>query len=305
MRILMIRPGALGDTLLVVPILQALQEQYAPCEILFVGNTALLPLLQATGPVTATFDYEEPRWGRLFIPHHMTTRPLLAGLPEQIDWAICWLQDTEGVVERNLRAAAIPRVTVAPGKPAMNDTLHCVDHLARTLALPGLLSHQHAYLADCFPGEEDLPLQRAQIAIHPGSGGKEKCWPPAAFAQVITGLWERERAVVLLGGPAEHERVSLLQELLPVPPFQGALTLWLNLPLLQLAQQLRRCYCYLGNDSGITHLAALSGLPTIALFGPSNPLHWHPIGPTVTILAASELSSLLPTQVLKQIALFG
>ena len=51
-----------------------------------------------------------------------------------------------------------------------------------------------------------------------------------------------------------------------------------------LASLLRRCAAYLGNDSGVTHLAALAGVPTVALFGPSDPARWSPLGPRVTVL---------------------
>jgi ADP-heptose:LPS heptosyltransferase len=51
-----------------------------------------------------------------------------------------------------------------------------------------------------------------------------------------------------------------------------------------LASLLRRCSAYLGNDSGVTHLAALVGVPTVALFGPSDPALWSPLGSRVTVL---------------------
>jgi heptosyltransferase III len=54
-----------------------------------------------------------------------------------------------------------------------------------------------------------------------------------------------------------------------------------------LAEKLSRARLFLGNDSGVTHLAAALGIPTLALFGPSNDTQWRPVGPAVTLLRPS------------------
>jgi ADP-heptose:LPS heptosyltransferase len=53
---------------------------------------------------------------------------------------------------------------------------------------------------------------------------------------------------------------------------------------LEVAEHLRRCKGYLGNDSGITHLAAMLGIPTLVLFGPTDPVLWRPVGPCVRVI---------------------
>ncbi len=55
-----------------------------------------------------------------------------------------------------------------------------------------------------------------------------------------------------------------------------------------LATVLSRASLYVGNDSGVTHLAAALGVPTIALFGPTDPRSWAPVGPRVAIVTASQ-----------------
>jgi ADP-heptose:LPS heptosyltransferase len=52
-----------------------------------------------------------------------------------------------------------------------------------------------------------------------------------------------------------------------------------------LSQRIAGASCYIGNDSGPTHLAAQLGVPTIALFGPSDRRVWRPVGPAVTVIA--------------------
>jgi ADP-heptose:LPS heptosyltransferase len=71
-----------------------------------------------------------------------------------------------------------------------------------------------------------------------------------------------------------------------------------NAPLLEVAARLKNCSTYLGNDSGVTHLAAMLGVPTIALFGPSNPHMWRPVGPWVQVLYNPELENILVEVVL-------
>jgi len=130
------------------------------------------------------------------------------------------------------------------------------------------------------------------VAIHPGSGGAAKCWLIESFVNVITELWRRQIPVLLLTGPADTERLATLLELIAMPPTPSLLKIMSNAPLVDVAEQLKDCSAYLGNDSGITHLAAMLGLPTIALFGPSNLNVWKPVGPLVQVAYNPELENI-------------
>lgn len=57
-----------------------------------------------------------------------------------------------------------------------------------------------------------------------------------------------------------------------------------HLELGQVVPLLARCDLYLGNDSGVTHLAAAIGVRTVALFGPTDPVQWRPRGKSVTVI---------------------
>jgi ADP-heptose:LPS heptosyltransferase len=130
------------------------------------------------------------------------------------------------------------------------------------------------------------------VVLHPGSGGTRKCWPLERFVEVVYHLWQRQRTVLILAGPAEEERLVRLRSLLHAYPLPGQCEYLIDVPLLTVAQRLQLCQCYIGNDSGLTHLAAMLGLPTLALFGPSNPITWHPPGPSVTVLHEPVLEEL-------------
>jgi heptosyltransferase-3 len=258
MNIVIIRPGAIGDTLLT-----------------FVGNIAVLPLALEAGLVDAISDYQALQWSELFSDLGVQ-KPELRDLLRRADLVVGWLRDDDHVVERNLREAGAGRVIVAPGRPPEGERIHIIDYLARTIGMEGVprTFHLDRSRIDRVHHIE----RRAIIAIHPGSGSSRKCWPVERFAGVIERLWQQRQEVLVVGGPADEERLSYLQQRL-VPPARGLLAMLEDAPLIEVARQLQWCRCYLGNDSGITHLAAMLGLPTVAVFGPSDPLVWHPVGP--------------------------
>lgn len=285
MHILIVRPGAIGDTLLTLPVLQALRARYEYPHVTLVGNAAVLPLARATGIVDETSDYQAAQWSELFSGKGIT-RPSLQAQLKSVELAICWLHDNDGLVTNNLRRAGIPQVITAPGRPAPNERIHIMTYLAQTIDIPFETAETRLIL----PSSPILDYH--PLAIHPGSGGVGKCWPIARFAALITQIWQRHIPVLLLAGPAEETLLAELRHLLPLPPAPSLYRELINAPLLEVAQHLLSCRGYLGNDTGITHLAALLGVPTLALFGPSDPAIWQPPGPIVRILHTSELGNL-------------
>jgi len=142
--------------------------------------------------------------------------------------------------------------------------------------------------------ERNLLSDRPVLIVAAGSGAREKNWPQEYFLSVIDWWHETATGVaVLLLGPVEAERagVERLQERADV--------VVRNLTLAQVAALLRRCELYLGNDSGITHLAAAVGARTIALFGPSDPRQWTPRGRAVTVVSRAIECSPCERQTMK------
>lgn len=119
------------------------------------------------------------------------------------------------------------------------------------------------------------------IVVHPGSGGIDKCWPIERYEKLIAALTGRGRRVLPLLGEAEAERWPRDQ----LDHWTRQMGAQVFGTLHELHDALTGASAYLGNDSGPTHLAAQMGLPTIALFGPTDPKRWAPIGPAVTVLA--------------------
>jgi len=132
-----------------------------------------------------------------------------------------------------------------------------------------------------------LAARQRLVLIHPGSGGLQKLWHPSGWQAVIRELSSYAHLRLgLLWGPADRKIIGLLQPMLQ----QIHLLTMENWPLGRVAALLKKATLYLGNDSGITHLAAACGVPTIAIFGPTDPRIWGPRGPRVKIITRKEVS---------------
>jgi heptosyltransferase-2 len=121
-----------------------------------------------------------------------------------------------------------------------------------------------------------------RIAIGAGAAyGSAKCWPPARFAALATQLQSQWDADVLLFGAAGESQVSAaIASEMPRPPIDlTGRTSVADLPAL-----LAHCHLFIGNDSGSMHVAAAVGLPTVGIFGPTDPFGTAPVTPRATIV---------------------
>src|SRR5579863_7265764 len=123
MRILVLRPGAIGDSLLAFPLLRALRTHIIDAHITFVSNPSTLQLALDNGMADEVSDYGDPLWSQLFLESsrdrggEVEGRERLHQCLQDIECAICWLTDIDGIVERNLQAEGVKQIIVAPGRP--------------------------------------------------------------------------------------------------------------------------------------------------------------------------------------------
>jgi hypothetical protein len=113
------------------------------------------------------------------------------------------------------------------------------------------------------------------VLIHPGSGGRDKCWPLANFLAVGRALQQSGLPVCFLLGPVELEQrdpAELCQIAADFPVLRHP-------PPHDLVAALTAARTLIANDSGPAHLAALLGTPTVTIFGPTSPTIWRPLGP--------------------------
>ncbi|MCG6922248.1 MAG: glycosyltransferase family 9 protein, partial [Acidobacteria bacterium] len=119
------------------------------------------------------------------------------------------------------------------------------------------------------------------LAIHPGSGSPAKNWPTDRFVALVHAH-AGKRPWLLVVGPADEDAAAPLCVLPGCVPVR-------DMPIRVLGALLGRAGLYVGNDSGVSHLAAAAGAPTLALFGPTDPAVWAPLGPGVETVRSPNM----------------
>jgi ADP-heptose:LPS heptosyltransferase len=207
---------------------------------------------------------------------------------EDCDLAIGWMQDLDGKLGKALKAAGVREVIVkSPFSTALQSTHQCDRFLeaineapvdeGEDVLLP-VTTHLYGLGQACLEGVGFANRQPFAI-IHPGSGSAHKCVAPKILAAVVTGLQMSWAIPVILEGPADRESVERLLQLCEDPPL-----VMKGLDLLTVAGVLAQARLFVGQDSGITHLAGLLGVRTVAIFGPTDPARWAPSGAHVTVV---------------------
>ncbi len=155
-------------------------------------------------------------------------------------------------------------------KPFPPKREHITSYYLRSLKLEG------------FPFSEILPIEgfpdwEGRIILHPGSGSPKKNAPLELFKEVYLHLVEKGEKPLFVLGEAERYLSEELKDF-EIYPVEGIKTF---------AKLLKGAKGFLGNDSGFTHLAGYLEVKTVALFGPTDPLVWRPLGPKVEVLYKS------------------
>jgi ADP-heptose:LPS heptosyltransferase len=294
MRIVVYRPGALGDALLTFPALAALRKRWPDARVTLICRADVHALAFASGLAEGVYSHELAAWMCLFddgLAPSGLAREALSGA----DLALAWAPDAEGALSPRLRALGAREVVVAAPPPQTGYRRHVARQALGALTPLGVsVPADLATLSELLPPlkwpqkarEEaetawgrihDEASDRPPMAVHPGSGGASKRWPASHFAALIRAL-RADVAPVLIAGP--QDEAIVMQIVAEV----GAMATVRDLSVAGLAAFLSRCGLYIGNDSGVTHLAGMLGLPTIALFGPTDPALWSPLGPRVVAL---------------------
>jgi len=284
LKLLMIRSGALGDTLLMLPALAGLREK---ATIHFAGRQPGLGHISHA--VFSAMDLERAGWHRIFSDH--PSFPGSSPLPVSgADRVVAFFKDTNGVIKQNLKGF-FPNapVWVFPAFPPKTQKIHVARYLAECLESAGLPVNPDAVM----DAARKQPLisgprvsnQRDRLVFHPGSGDPKKNHSPDFWQHIL----ERCKAIIrlahlkptLLLGPAEISLKAF---------FEGCEDAIKGMEILfcpereQLLRVLGSAALYLGHDSGITHLSGLMGTPTVALFKGTDPAQWGPLGMHVRIV---------------------
>ena len=120
---------------------------------------------------------------------------------------------------------------------------------------------------------------RPIVALCPGAVGAGKAWPPGHYADLASTLTRSGAAVWVLGSPAERRIANGI--VAGAGPHARDLT---GTDLRDAILALASADTVVSNDSGLMHVAAALGTPTVAIFGPTSPWHWKPLNPVAAIL---------------------
>ena len=291
-RTCVIFPGALGDFICFLPALRVLAER-APLNLLAQSRFADIAPENVT-----VWSLERPEIGKLFAGGSLEDESAKSFFGAY-DAVYSWLGSrSEGFAAR-LQALAGSRARLFPFRPATPQG-HQADYYLRCLnrgeVSPGqpmiALRREAIVWRKDFWTRHGLD-QRPVLAIAPGSGAREKNWPEDFFRSVVEWWGEAMGGVViLLVGPVEKERGGIER-------LRCSCLVAGDLRLSEAAALLSRCAVYLGNDSGMSHLAAAVGVRTVALFGPSDARQWAPRGANVTVMRQSIACSPCPEPTMK------
>jgi heptosyltransferase-3 len=287
-KILVLHPGALGDIILSLPALGLLRDHFPSARITLAAN------LDFSAPVCN--GYADKLVSLSTLPlHRLYSGELLTDTDlffwKSYDRILSWTGSGDQQFSRNLSAANADN-RIARWKPAPEDNRHVsqifVDSLRPWVPLQAAAPLPEIRLteADLLGGQEWLGEERwtgseALVALHPGAGSPVKYWSSDRFRELACEIMRSvTRNLLIVGGPAEQGLAHLIGPKAPGVSLRFAE----DLPLGLLAGALARCQAFVGNDSGISHLAAGLGVPSVVLFGPTSPAHWAPRGKHVRIL---------------------
>jgi ADP-heptose:LPS heptosyltransferase len=202
---------------------------------------------------------------------------------------ICYLFDPDSIFANNVRRCGVKQVIEASPRPK---DMHAAEHYCRPLESLAIYvdapsPRVHPSQADREAASKFLKMVGREpiVAIHPGSGSEKKNWPMEKFSAVARWVSDELAAQLLvIQGEADEHVVQKLTKTLESRPF----TIASGLKLVELAAVVERCALFLGNDSGITHLASAVGTPTVAMFGAASLPIWEPRGNRVRVVHFGE-----------------
>lgn len=283
----MIHPGGLGDVLLAVPAMVRLRTRFQDHRLVLCAEDQIARLLLACRIVDAWTSVQGRDCADLFAGSDLVTGHVRAWL-QDCDLAIAWTEDLDGKLSKTLKAVGVREVLARSPFSSTIWARHQRDRFLESIneapsddagdilltATEPLFCLGRACLeaAGCSAGQ-------SLVVIHPGSGSIHKCVASETLASVVAAVQISGATPVLLEGPADQEQVERLLQLCGDPPI-----VLKGLDLLTVAGVLAQARVFVGQDSGITHLAGLMGVHTVALFGPTDPDRWAPRGAHVTVM---------------------
>lgn len=247
MRRLLIRPGGIGDCILSLPALEHLRTEYTEVWV----RSEVAPLVRFADRACSIASTGLDLLG---LPGTAAPALLLERL-RSFDSIVSWYGANRGELRQQARQLGLP-FEFLNALPPDGERAHAADFFLRQVGGSGMAAPR----IEC-----PSPAPGDYAVIHPFSGSARKNWPLERYRQLAAQF---DLPVRWCAGPEE--------------PLQDAVrieNLW------ELACWLAGARIYIGNDSGITHLAAAAGAPVVAIFGATDPEVWAPRGKRVRVVS--------------------
>jgi heptosyltransferase-2 len=192
--------------------------------------------------------------------------PFLAGIPERTGWFGEWrfglLNDLRFGERKHPRMADQCAALALPGDTPQPDNWPLPELRVPPSEVAGWRERM------------ELPaMGRRAVALAPGAVGTSKRWPGVAYGDLARRLIQQGVEVWVLGGPSEAPLARIIRD--SAPEARDLTGTDLRNAILALAA----CDVAISNDSGLLHVAAALGTPSIGIFGPTSPWHWAPLNP--------------------------
>ena len=290
-KILIVHSGGIGDLFLALPAMRLFRRAFHQSPLHLMGHPERLAVVAYDLKAEGIHSVDQAGMAYFYLDD-ASLPPHLCSFFSSLGLALVFSSKGGQTLSKNLEKAGVGRILTLPSFPSEGLKVHASDYLLASLRDKGIegeapdhplqLPQEALNFSKDYWARSGLEEKERVLAIHPGSGNPKKNWSPSHFAGIAD--WAGGRAkVLLISGPAQDGVEEVRGNLKKVTPLIAE-----NLSLLQLAAILKRCTAYLGNDSGISHLASSLGLATVALFGPTNPEVWGPRGVSVRIVLGTR-----------------
>ncbi len=289
-RLALIHAGALGDLVLTLRVVEALRRRLDRAEIELVVRSSFATLVAGRSAANRTTELDRPGL-HTFFHESAALDAWWRAYFETFDLVVNLHSCPESVFSRRLEACCRGRVICIDPAHRPDWTDHITDQWLFDLGNAGLelptdvtprIEFKAGYRFEARARlQRQSPMAGRPIAlIHPGSGAKEKCWPLTNFESLAVSLIGCRLQPMVMIGPVETD-------VLPRPArrrLADFAPVICEPSLAEAASLLAGADVFIGNDAGMTHVAAAICVPTVALFGPTEPNVWRPLGDEVTVL---------------------
>ena len=287
-RILVIATRQIGDVLLTTPMIRTARLRWPHARIEVLGFEGTLGMLRGNPDVDGLIELptrlgpaDAVRWlRRLWRSHDLALVTDLGDRAHLMGWVAA--PRRSGIIPAAggsnwWKALLLEHVVVAAGDLG---NLHVAAE-KQSLLDPWVAGHDKGQPQVVVPPRASLPAQvqsalmSRYVAVHAPSMWPYKQWPVSHFEALVQALLARGHQVVLTGSASERDQecIAPLRRLAEPPHL---LDLSARLDFNQLVTLLGNAALYIGPDTSVSHLAAASGVPVIAILGPTNPMRWAP-----------------------------